>query len=75
MKHLKRRKTNVVAFELLAGIMGVLQMQDLRLENVGVRHFVDSNPARQCMVKTCSGSQLEKYYDDITVSMCRLSRI
>ena len=53
-KHLKRRKTNIVAFELLAGIMGVLQMQDLRLENVGVRHVIDSNPARQCVVKACS---------------------
>ena len=53
-KHLKRRKTNIVAFELLAGIMGVLQMQDLRMEKVGVRHFIDSNLARQCMVKASS---------------------
>ena len=53
-KHIKRKKTNIVAFELLAGIMGVLQMQDLQLEQVGVRHFIDSNPARQCMVKACS---------------------
>ena len=53
-RHLRRRKANIVAFELLAAIMGVLQIQSLGIEGVGVRHFIDSNPARQCMVNASS---------------------
>ena len=32
----------------------MLQIQAMDLSGVGVRHFIDSNPARQCMVKARS---------------------
>ena len=88
-RHLRRRKTNIVAFELLAAIMGVLQMQALGVENVGVRHFIDSNPARQCMVKACAkhddlnnlvgmlwfmaGKTLRRYYCEYVPSASNLA--
>ena len=53
-KRLKPRKTQIVAFELLAAIMGILQCKQLQLEGTGVRHFVDSNPARQGLVRANS---------------------
>ena len=51
---LRYRKTNVVAYELLAAKIGVLQFKQLHLPNVGGLHFVDSNPARQCLVRASS---------------------
>ena len=51
---MKPRKTQIVAFELLAAIMGILQCQDLQIDGMGVRHFVDSNPARQGLVRANS---------------------
>ena len=53
-KRLKPRKTQIVAFELLAAIMGILQCKQLQLEGTRVRHFVDSNPARQGLVRANS---------------------
>ena len=34
--------------------MGILQFKQLHLPNVGGLHFVDSNPARQCLVRARS---------------------
>lgn len=48
------RKTQIVAYELIAGIMGVLQVKNLGIMGASVRHFIDSNPARQCMIKASS---------------------
>ena len=53
-KVLRYRKTNIVAYELLAAIMGILQFKQLNLTEVGGLHFVDSNPARQCLVRASS---------------------
>ena len=43
-----------MAFELIAAIMGILQCKQLRLDGMGIRHFVDSNPARQGLVRANS---------------------
>ena len=51
---LRYRKTNIVAYELLAAIMGILQFKQLRLPNVGGLRFVDSNAARQFLVRASS---------------------
>ena len=53
-RRLKRRRTQIVAYELIAGIMGALQIKNLEIASASVRHFIDSNPARQCMVKAAS---------------------
>ena len=53
-RRLKRRRTQIVAYELIAGIMGVLQIRNLEIASASVRHFTDSNPARQCMAKASS---------------------
>ena len=34
--------------------MGILQGQEIQVSNMGVRHFVDSNPARQGLVRANS---------------------
>ena len=34
--------------------MGVLQVRSQGIVGASVRHFIDSNPARQCMVKASS---------------------
>ena len=51
---LKPRRTQIVAYELIAAIMGILQGKDILATNMGVRHFVDSNPARQGIVRANS---------------------
>ena len=43
-----------MAYELIAGIMGVLQVRKQGITGANVRHFIDSNPARQCMIKASS---------------------
>ena len=53
-RRLKRRRTQIVAYELIAGIIGVLQIKQLEIAGASVRHFIDSNPARQCVVKAAS---------------------
>ena len=43
-----------MAYELIAAIMGILQGQEIQVSSMGVRHFVDSNPARQGIVRANS---------------------
>ena len=47
-------KTNIVAYEVRAAIMGILQPRRFELPKVGGLHVVDSNPTRQGLVQTSS---------------------
>ena len=48
------RATQIIPFELIAACAALLQWQELGMEKVGIRHFVDSKPARGIVVKGCS---------------------
>ena len=54
---LRFRKTNIVGYELLAGIIGILQIRELFDTPVCIRHFIDSQPALHTIVKGSSRQQ------------------
>ena len=51
---LRSRETQIIAFELIAAIVAILQVQQLGLNEVSFRHFVDSTPALSCILKASS---------------------
>ena len=53
-KLLQERRTNLVAYELLAAILAIVTVDRLLPAHVGVRHFVDSTPALSCVIKGSS---------------------
>ena len=55
-KLLQARKTQIIAFELLAAIMAVLMIHTVIGEKVAVRHFIDNQSARSCIIKASSKS-------------------
>ena len=50
----QQRRTNIVAYELLAAILAIFKVHSVLPAHVGVRHFVDSTPALACVVKGSS---------------------
>ena len=48
------RATQIIPYELLAACVALLQWRSLEFGKVGIRHFVDSKPARGIVVKGCS---------------------
>ena len=54
MRLLEERLTNIVAYELIAAILAVIQADSLFPEHVGIRHFIDSKPALGCILKGSS---------------------
>ena len=53
-RKLKPRATNIIAYELVAAIMTIFLLDQVVGERVAVRHFIDSQPARNCLVKGAS---------------------
>ena len=53
-KLLQERRTNIVAYELLAAVLAIIAVDGLLPAHVGVRHFVDSTPALACAIKGSS---------------------
>ena len=50
-KLLNRRKTNIVAYELLAAYVALVSMDPESLRGCKVVHFVDSSAALACVIK------------------------
>lgn len=50
-RQLTRRKTNIVAYELLAAMVALTSLCLDRLRGTQVIHFIDSTPALACVVK------------------------
>ena len=48
---LKTRKTNIVAFELLAAVAAILALCPQQLHDAAIVHFIDSKPALSCILK------------------------
>ena len=62
-RNLKPRKTNLIAYELIAAVMTVFMLDQVLREKVAVRHFIDNRPARSCLVK---GSSKQVDLNDIS---------
>ena len=56
-KRLRRRKTNIVAFELIIAVAAMVSFCPEMLMNVDVHHYVDSQPAISCILKGSSPQQ------------------
>ena len=53
-RKLKPRRTNILAYELVAAIMTILMLDGLVSTKVAVRHFVDNTAARSIIIKGSS---------------------
>ena len=53
-RKLKPRRTNILAYELIAAIMTILLLDGLVDERVAVRHFIDNVAARSIILKGSS---------------------
>ena len=53
-RRLQPRKTQIVAFELLAAIMAVLLVAQILPPGVAIHNFIDNKRSRSCIVKTYS---------------------
>ena len=51
---LKRRLTNIIAYELLIAVAAMVSFCPTRMFDVAVEHFVDSKPAISCILKGSS---------------------
>ena len=50
-KRLRRRKTNILGYELIAAILTILHLDSLIPEGVYIRHFIANTPAKQCVAQ------------------------
>ena len=50
-RKLKPRVNNIIAYELVAAVMTLFLLDQVVSTKVAVRHFVDNQPARNCLVK------------------------
>ena len=50
-RKLQRRRTNIMAYEIIAGVLAILALDNLLPERVCIRHYVDNWSAKQCIVK------------------------
>ena len=48
---LRRRRTNIVGYELMAVILGIYMVDDLFPQQAFVRHFVDNQPALNAIIR------------------------
>ena len=48
---LHKRRTNIVAYELLAGVVGLLSLCPERLRGKRVIHYIDNTAAMACIVR------------------------
>ena len=55
-RRLQPRKTQIVAFELLAATMAVLLVAQILPPGVAIHHFIDNKPSRSRMVKAYSSN-------------------
>ena len=49
-RHLKPRKTNIVAYEMIAAVVAILALDKLVPNTVFARHFVDNTPTKSCVI-------------------------
>ena len=54
---LQPRKTQIIAYELLAAISAIVMANSLLGDKVAVRHFIDNKPSRSCIIKASSKSE------------------
>ena len=50
-KRLRHRRTNIIAFELIAAILSILVFVSKVDSEVNVHHYIDSTPALSCIVR------------------------
>ena len=48
---MRRRKPNILGYELIAAILTILQLDSLIPEGVYIRHFIDNELAKQCVAQ------------------------
>ena len=53
-RKLKPSVNNIIAYELVAAVMTLFLLDQVVSTKVAVRHFVDNQPARNCLVKGAS---------------------
>ena len=53
-RKLKPRKTNIMAYELIAAVMTIILLEELVDTRIAIRHFVDNKPARSVLLKGAS---------------------
>ena len=49
-RKLKRRRTNIRAYEVIAAVLGIFTLDQILPEHVCIRHYVDNLSAKECII-------------------------